>query len=46
VPTGKRYQTFMADVLARVRDGRPPAITLDDFRRAMALADRAYAMQA
>jgi predicted dehydrogenase len=45
VPTGERYKAFMADVLARVRDGRPPAGTLDDFRRAMALADRAYAMQ-
>jgi predicted dehydrogenase len=46
VPMGKRYAAFMADVLARLRDGRPPAVTLDDFRRAMALADRAYAMQA
>ncbi len=46
VPMGKRYAAFMEDVLARVRDGRPPAVTLDDFRRAMALADRAYAMQA
>lgn len=45
VPTGKRYAAFMEDVLARVRDGRPPSVTLDDFRRAMALADRAYAMK-
>jgi predicted dehydrogenase len=44
VPTGRRYAAFMADVLARVRDGRPPAISLDDFGRAMALADQAYAM--
>jgi len=45
VPTGQRYAAFMADVLARVRGGRPPAVTLDDFRLAMALADRAYAMK-
>jgi predicted dehydrogenase len=44
VPTGRRYAAFMADVLARVREGRPPAISLDDFGHAMALADRAYAM--
>lgn len=44
VPTGRRYAAFMADVLARLRDGRPPAISLDDFRRAMALCDSAYAM--
>lgn len=46
VPTGRRYAAFMQDVLARVSDGRPPAVSLDDFRRAMALADRAYAMKA
>ena len=45
VPTGERYKAFMADVLTRVGEGRPPAVTLDDFRRAMALADRAYAMK-
>ena len=44
VATGRRYAAFMADALARVRDGRPPVVSLDDFRRAMALADRAYAM--
>ena len=44
VPTGRRYAAFMADALARVRDGRPPVVSLDDFRRAMALADQAYAM--
>jgi predicted dehydrogenase len=44
VPTSRRYAAFMADVLARVRNGRPPAVSLDDFRKAMALADRAYAM--
>jgi predicted dehydrogenase len=45
VPTGQRYAAFMADVLTRVREGRLPAVTLEDFRRAMALADRAYALR-
>ena len=44
VPTGRRYAAFMADALARVRDGRPPVVSLDDFARAMALCDQAYAM--
>jgi len=44
VPTGRRYAAFMADTLARLRDGRPPVVSLEDFRRAMALADCAYAM--
>lgn len=35
----------MADVFARLSDGRPPAVTLSDARRAMALIDEAYAMR-
>lgn len=44
VPIARRYDAFMADALARVRSGRPPIVSLEDFRRAMALADAAYAM--
>lgn len=42
-PTATRYRLFMADTLARLRDGRPPAITLDDYLAAMQLIDAAYA---
>ncbi|WP_108460592.1 Gfo/Idh/MocA family protein [Devosia naphthalenivorans] len=42
-PTATRYRLFMADTLERLRDGRPPAITLNDYLAAMALIDAAYA---
>jgi predicted dehydrogenase len=42
-PTATRYRLFMADTLARLRDGRPPAITLNDYLAAMTLIDAAYA---
>jgi len=42
-PTATRYRLFMADTLQRLRDGRPPAITLDDYLAAMSLIDAAYA---
>ena len=44
MPTGDRYRGFMADTLARLAEGRPPAVSLRDFARASALADAAYAM--
>lgn len=42
-PTATRYRLFTADTLQRLRDGRPPAITLDDYSAAMRLIDAAYA---
>jgi predicted dehydrogenase len=45
LPPGRRYEAMMADVFARLSDGRPPAVTLSDARRAMALIDEAYAMR-
>jgi predicted dehydrogenase len=44
-PPGRRYEAMMADVFARLSDGRPPAVPLGDARRAMALIDDAYAMR-
>jgi predicted dehydrogenase len=44
MPVGRRYAAFMADTLARIRDGRPPLVSLADFHTAMALADEAYLM--
>ncbi len=41
-PTATRYRLFMADTLQRLRDGRPPAITLNDYLAAMTLIDAAY----
>ena len=41
-PTATRYRLFMADTLARLRDGHPPAITLDDYHAAMVPIDSAY----
>lgn len=41
-PTATRYRLFTADTLRRLRDGRPPAITLDDYLAAMQLIDAAY----
>jgi hypothetical protein len=37
------YRTFMHDVLARVRDGRPPPAKLSDMVPVMRLVDEAYA---
>lgn len=42
-PTATRYRLFMADTLQRLRDGRAPAITLNDYLAAMTLIDAAYA---
>lgn len=42
-PTATRYRLFTADTLQRLRDGRPPAITLNDYLAAMTLIDAAYA---
>lgn len=42
VPSSRRYSAFVADTLARVADGRPPAIGLDGFARATELVDQAY----
>lgn len=42
-PTATRYRLFTADALQRLRDGRPPAVTLDDYWAAMNLINTAYA---
>jgi predicted dehydrogenase len=42
-PTATRYRLFTADTLQRLRDGRPPAVTLEDYWAAMSLIDAAYA---
>lgn len=42
-PTATRYRLFMADTLQRLRDGRAPTITLNDYLAAMTLIDAAYA---
>nr|WMC98906.1 Gfo/Idh/MocA family oxidoreductase [Aminobacter aminovorans] len=44
-PIARRYHDVMADALQRLADGRPPAVSLDDARRAMAIIDRCYALQ-
>lgn len=44
VPLARRYEPLMADVAARVRDGRPPVAGLPDLLAAMRLIDEAYAM--
>lgn len=41
-PTATRYRLFMADALARLGQGRPPAVSLDDYLAAMRLIDAAY----
>ena len=38
----RRYGAFLAEVLAALREGRPPPLSLDDFTRASALIDDAY----
>jgi predicted dehydrogenase len=44
VPSNRRYGAFMADTLARVAAGRPPAVSLVEFARATELVDRAYSL--
>lgn len=38
-----RYRAFVADTLDRLRDGRPPLVTLDHYVAAMRLIDDIYA---
>lgn len=45
-PPSVRYDLFMADTLARLRDGRSPLVGLDDYVRAMRLIDQAYGASA
>lgn len=42
VPSNRRYSAFMADTLARLSTGRPPAVSLVEFARATELVDHAY----
>jgi hypothetical protein len=42
VPSSQRYSRFGADTLARVTDGRPPAVSLQEFARATEIVDQAY----
>ena len=42
VPSNQRYSRFVADTLARVTDGRPPAVSLGQFTRATEIVDQAY----
>jgi predicted dehydrogenase len=42
VPQDGRYGAFASDVLARLRTGRPPLVSLQDGCRAMRLIDRVY----
>lgn len=46
LPLAARYDAFMADTLARLRDSRPPLADLSDYVAAMDLIDTAYAMAA
>lgn len=41
----RRYDDVMADTLRRLAEGRPPAVSLADSRRAMAIIDQCYALQ-
>ncbi|MHB2170155.1 Gfo/Idh/MocA family protein [Alsobacter sp. R-9] len=41
-PQSRRYEDLMADVMARLRDGRPPAADLRDLHAATRLIDEAY----
>jgi predicted dehydrogenase len=45
VPSGRRYSVFVADTLARLVAGRPPAVSLQEFARATELVDLAYRMR-
>jgi hypothetical protein len=42
VPSSRRYSAFVADTLARLAAGRPPAVSLKEFARATELIDQAY----
>ncbi|WP_269933056.1 Gfo/Idh/MocA family protein [Aminobacter sp. HY435] len=44
-PPARRYEDVMADTLKRLAEGRPPAVSLADCRRAMAIIDQCYALQ-
>jgi len=44
-PIARRYHDVMTDTLQRLAAGRPPAVSLTDARRAMAIIDRCYALQ-
>lgn len=41
-PPARRYDDVMADTLQRLAAGRPPAVSLFDCQRAMAVIDRCY----
>jgi predicted dehydrogenase len=41
-PSSQRYSRFVADTLARMTDGRPPAVSLAEFARATEIVDQAY----
>jgi hypothetical protein len=42
VPSSQRYSRFVADTLACLAAGRPPAVSLTEFARATELIDQAY----
>ena len=42
IPSDRRYGAFVADVLERLRAGRPPVISLPEFALATELVDQAY----
>ena len=44
VPSNRRYSAFVADTLARLAAGQPPAVSLAKYARATALVDQAYRM--
>jgi predicted dehydrogenase len=44
-PLARRYEDGMGETLARLRDGRQPAVSLAECRRAMAIIDACYARQ-
>ena len=44
-PPAKRYDDLMLDTLKRLAEGRRPAVSLADCRRAMDVIDRCYAAQ-
>lgn len=44
-PPARRYDDVMADTLKRLAEGRPPAVSLADSRRAMAIIDQCYEIQ-
>lgn len=46
VQSGRRYGAFVGDTLARIRSGRPPAVSLAEFARATKLIDQAYRQSA